>query len=83
MDVEFDPVKDAVNVAKHGISLARASELDVLAYVDDGRFDEPRFRLYGMIDGLAFCLAGTDRGGVIRVISLRRAHAKEVKRHVG
>ena len=83
MDVEFDPVKDAVNVAKHGISLARASELDILAYVDDGRFDEPRFRLYGMIDGLAFCLAGTDRGGVIRVISLRRAHAKEMKRHVG
>lgn len=82
MDVEFDPAKDAANMAKHGISLARAVDLDVLAYVDDSRFGEPRFRLYGLIDDLAYCLAGADRGGVIRAISLRRAHAKEMRRHV-
>lgn len=82
MDIEFDPAKDAANIAKHGISLARAADLDVLVYVADPRFAEPRFRLYGLIDGLAYCVAGTDRGGVIRVISLRRAHAKELKRHV-
>ena len=33
MDVEFDPAKDAANIAKHGISLARARELDILAFV--------------------------------------------------
>ncbi|WP_353229810.1 BrnT family toxin [Novosphingobium sp.] len=82
MDVEFDTTKDAANLAKHGISLARAADLDVLAYVDDSRFNEPRFRLYGVIDGVAYCLAGTDRGGVVRAISLRRAHAKEMKRNV-
>ena len=82
MDVEFDATKDAANLAKHGISLARAADLDVLAYVDDSRFNEPRFRLYGVIDGVAYCLAGTDRGGVVRAISLRRAHAKEMKRNV-
>jgi uncharacterized DUF497 family protein len=82
MDIAFDPAKDAANIAKHGISLARAADLEVLAYVGDNRFSEPRFRLYGLIDGVAYCLAGTDRNGIVRVISLRRAHAKEMKRHV-
>ena len=82
MNVEFDPDKDAANIAKHGVSLARAADLEVLAYVEDRRFAEPRFRLYGEIDGEAYCLAGTDRDGVIRVIGLRRAHAKEMRRHV-
>ena len=82
MQIEFDSEKDAANIAKHGVSLARAADLEVLVYVEDRRFAEPRFRLYGEIDGEAFCLAGTDRGGIIRVISFRRAHAKEMRRHV-
>ena len=82
MEIEFDPDKDAANLAKHGISLARAVELELFAYVDDSRYREARFRLYGLIDGAPYCLAGTDRAGVVRVISLRRAHAKEMKRHV-
>lgn len=82
MEIEFDPAKDAANIEKHGISLSQAAALEILAYVDDSRFDEPRFRLYGLIDGIAYCVAGTDRGGKIRIISLRRAHAKEMKRHV-
>ena len=82
MQIEFDPDKDAANIAKHGVSLARATDLEVLAYVEDRRFAEPRFRLYGEIDGEAFCLAGADRDGIIRVIGLRRAHAKEMRRHV-
>ena len=81
MDIEFDPAKDAANIAKHGISLARAAELEVQAYVADDRFAEPRFRLYGLIDGEAYCVAGTMRGETIRVISVRRAHAKETRRH--
>jgi uncharacterized protein len=48
----------------------------------DHRFSEPRFRLYGLIDGEAHCVAGTDRDGTIRVISLRRAHTKEMRRYV-
>lgn len=82
MQFEFDPEKDAANILKHGVSLARAVDLELLAYVEDRRFAEPRFRLYGLIDGEAYCLAGTDRNGKIRVINLRRAHAKEMRRHV-
>jgi uncharacterized DUF497 family protein len=81
MEIEFDPAKDAANIEKHGISLARAAELDLLAYVADDRFAEPRFRLYGLIDGEAYCVAGADRDGKVRVISLRRAHAKEMRRY--
>jgi uncharacterized protein len=82
MDIEFDPDKDSANIAKHGLSLAEAAKLDVLAYVEDRRFGERRFRLYGLIDGASYCVAGTDREGIVRVISLRRAHAKEMRRYV-
>ncbi len=83
MEIDFDPAKDAANIAKHGISLARAVDLEILAFVEDRRFEESRFRLYGLIDGEAHCLAGTDRNGMVRAISLRRAHDKEMRRHVG
>lgn len=82
MDIEFDPAKDAANIAKHGISLRRAEEFEVLAYVEDLRFAEARFRLYGLIDGQGYCLAGTFRGALIRVISLRRVRDKEFRRYV-
>jgi uncharacterized DUF497 family protein len=82
MQIDFDPAKDALNIEKHGVSLARAADLELLAYVEDDRFEEPRFRIYGLIDGIAHCLAGTMRDGRVRVISLRRAHGKEMKRYV-
>jgi uncharacterized protein len=82
MYVEFDPAKDAVNIAKHGMSLARASDLEVLTVVKDDRFSEQRYRLYGLLDGVPHCLAATLRNGLVRAISLRRAHSKEFRRHV-
>ncbi len=81
MDIEFDPAKDEANIAKHGISLVRAAELAGVVVVEDTRFQEPRFRLYGTIDGIPYCAAVAIRGDVVRVINLRRAHAKEVRRH--
>ncbi len=80
--LEFDPAKDEANIAKHGISLARAADLDVLVRILDDRFEEDRRRAYGVIDGEAYCLAYTMRDGQVRAISLRRAHAKEMRRHV-
>ena len=82
--IEFDPKKNAINIAKHGISLERAAEMEILALVGDQRFDygEIRFRAFGYIDGLAYCFGFTDRDGKRRGISLRRAHLKEMKQHV-
>ena len=82
MDIEFDPVKDALNVEKHGLSLVRLVEMKDVIVVPDERFAEDRFRFYGMIDGEPHCAAVTFRDDVIRVINLRRAHAKEYRRHV-
>lgn len=80
--LEFDPEKDAANIAKHGVSLARADELEIEAYVEDHRFDELRYRAYGRLDGQTFCLALTLRNGATRAISLRRTHWKEYRKHV-
>jgi len=84
MAANFDPKKDAANVAKHGISLARAADFDELSVVRDGRRDygEDRFLGFGRIDGEPDCLVFTLRNGEIRPISLRRAHDKEFERHV-
>lgn len=83
MEIEFDPAKDVANLAKHGVSLARAVDLIPLTFVEDDRFEEARYRIYGLIDDLPYCLAFTDRGEKVRVISLRRVHAKEMRRYVG
>jgi len=83
MRIEFDPAKDAENVRKHGISLARAGDLAGVARIEDTRFDykEVRHRTYGFIDGLAYCLVFTIRDSNVRAISLRRALTKEMKRY--
>lgn len=85
MDIDFDPAKDESNIAKHGVSLALAASMDMETAVvleDDRReYGERRFRAFGRIDGLAYCLAFTVRESAVRAISLRRAHQKEMKRY--
>ena len=82
--IEFDPGKDALNLAKHGTSLSRATDLEILAYVEDDRttYGETRYRAWGLIDGRPHCLAFTYREGRLRAISLRRASNTEMKRYV-
>jgi uncharacterized protein len=79
--IEFNPEKDAINLEKHGISLARAVDLSDIIVVEDGRYGEARFRLYGQIDGDWYCAAVTQREDAVRIINLRRAHDKEIKRY--
>ena len=85
MGVVFDPEKDAGNIAKHGISLARAVEMDMAAALvrEDDRLDygETRYIAFGEIDDALHCLVFTFRGSRVRAISLRRANRKEIGRH--
>lgn len=83
MAISYDPAKDRKNREKHGISLARAEDLEIVAVVEDTRknYGEPRFRAFGFIDGAAYCLAFTERSEDVRAISLRRARNKEMKRY--
>ena len=82
--VDFDPAKEATNLSNHGVSLARWVDLDMKKTVIDDRRDygEIRYRAYGLIDGIAYCLTFTDRDGRVRPISLRRMHTKEWRRYV-
>ena len=84
MELEFDPAKDAANIAKHGVSLQRAAEFEFKAVVQDERADygEARYNAFGLIDDLTYCLTFTVRGEKVRPISLRRARAKEYRRYV-
>jgi hypothetical protein len=84
MEIEFDIAKDQVNIAKHGVSLARTADFDALSIEEDERreYGETRFRAYGLLDGRPHCLAFTMRGSIMRPVSLRRAHKKEYLKHV-
>ena len=83
-EIEFDPRKNAINIAKHGISLERAGEIEPMLVKYDRRFEygEERMLLYGYIEGAPHCLCYVERSGVVRAISLRRMHLKEFSRHV-
>lgn len=83
MAITFDPRKDESNKRNHGISLARAEGFEAVVTVPDDRFDygEARYRSFGFIGDSAYCLVFTIRGNDVRAISLRRAHAKEMKRY--
>lgn len=83
MEIEFDTAKNEANAAKHGVSLAAAADLDVIAVIRDDRFaGEQRYRLYGTLAGVPHCLAAVLRDGTVRAISFRRAHKKEFRRYV-
>ena len=84
MPFEFDPAKDAANIAKHGLSLGEFEGFDAepVVRVDD-RFDygEVRYQAFGRIDGKGHCLVYTIRDGGLRPISFRPAHRKEMRRY--
>lgn len=83
-EIEFDPKKNAINIAKRGVSLARAAEIKPMLVKYDQRFNygEERMVLFGYIDDAPHCLCYVERSGMIRAISLRRMHQKEFRRHV-
>lgn len=79
MEIEFDPEKDATNIAKHGISLARVAEFETRQFRRIVRGGEVRVQAFGLIDGLLFTVIFTFRRNALRPISLRRARLSEVR----
>ena len=86
MKIDFDPIKDHLNKAKHGLSLALAADLDwqdALVWVDDREdYGETRMVALAPKTGILYFVAFVDRGRVRRIISLRRANRREVKHYV-
>jgi len=86
MKIEFDPVKDAANQTKHGVSLGLAGELDweaALVWVDD-RFEYGELRMIALAPttGILYYVAFVERGKMRRIISLRQANRREVTHYV-
>jgi uncharacterized protein len=85
MKIEFDPAKDAANIAKHGCSLALAAEFewDDAIIVPDERYDygEDRFSATGYIGLRFYILIFVVRDDVRRIISLRKANPREIRKY--
>ena len=86
MQIDFDPSKDRANLAKHGLSLALAVDLDwedALVWLDDRHeYGEMRMIALAPKTGILYYVAYVDRGDVRRIISLRRANRREVNHYV-
>lgn len=86
MEFDWDDLRAASNLAKHGGSLDYAARV----FLDEGRVDldasrsadgEQRRKVVGMIDQRVFALVYTARRGTIRIISARRCNAKEQRQY--
>lgn len=79
---EYDPDKSRANHDKHGIDFEAAQALwddPNLLEVQARSDDEPRFLNIGLIEGKHWSAVVTYRGERIRIISVRRSRAAEVK----
>jgi uncharacterized DUF497 family protein len=85
MDITYDPNKSEKNIVERGLSfeLARDFEMVGALIVEDARmtYPERRFQALGRIGDRLHMLVFTPRGGMIHVISLRKANPREVKRY--
>jgi uncharacterized DUF497 family protein len=81
MEIEFDPVKDQINLEKHGIGLDAALAIFATPSVQwpslHQRHGEIRYIAVGLIDGVEFTCVFTMRGPVARIISVRRSRDEE------
>src|SRR3546814_18240206 len=85
MKLDWDPAKAASNLRKHGVSFEDAQsvfydEFAVQFYDEPHSSDEGRFLMLGMSSGaqrLLLCHCERDGGGVVRIISARKATKQE------
>jgi len=85
MKIDFDPAKNARNVAERDLPFEQARELDFDHAViwQDARKDypEPRYVALAMLGPRLHVLCFTPIAGGIRVISFRKANPREVKQY--
>jgi len=82
---EWDPAKAAANFKKHGVSFEEAQsvfydEFAVQFFDETHSSEEERFLMLGMSSGahlLLVCHCERDSGGVVRIISARKATKQE------
>lgn len=81
MQLEWDEDKRRSNLEKHGLDFADANELDWdnADYVEDRRFSYPerRFWAFATQAGRLYVVTFCTRGERTRLISFRKANARE------
>jgi uncharacterized protein len=80
VQIAFNPAKDAINLAKHGVSLALAEQFDWLTgRVHPARTvgGEQRWKLIVLFEGVVYAVIFSRRDDVYWIISLRRASRNE------
>ena len=86
MEFEWDEAKSEACFHERGFDFEYVAQ----AFFDPGRcvtsdnrwaYGEDRYRLMGRIDGRVFVVIYTPRAEAIRIISARKANAREIKRY--
>jgi len=85
MRFEWDRAKNRVNRRKHGLNFADAPLVfagQTLTFEDRRRsYGEPRYLTIGALAGRMVIIAHTLRGEATRIISMRKANARERARY--
>ena len=85
MHIEFDPAKNAANIKDRGLSFESAGEFDfgTARIWQDTRkaYPEIRFNALGELGGRLHFLCFTPVASGIRIISFRKANARERSRY--
>lgn len=85
MKIEYDPNKNQRNIEDRNLPFDRAAELDwdtALVWIDNRRdYGEVRYCALGYIGSRLHHITFTVREDITRVISLRKANKREVKKY--
>jgi uncharacterized DUF497 family protein len=85
VEISFDPVKNEKNIRERGLSFERATEFDfegATFLVDDRReYGEVRYIAIGYLDRRLHILCFVSTTSGIRVVSFRKANAREATRY--
>ena len=85
MHIEFDSEKSAKNAHERGLPFDLVAEFDfdtaVVARDTREPYGEARFIAVGLVGVRLHLVACTMRGEILRVISFRKANAREIQRY--
>ena len=85
MEISFDPAKNEKNIHERGLSFERAVEFDFQGaiFLVDSRYnyEEIRYIAVGYLERRLHILCFTETPTGIRVISFRKANAREAKKY--
>jgi uncharacterized protein len=83
--IEFDDVKREITLFMRGLDMARANEVfeaPHMSQIDSRKnYGEVRISTFGYLDDQPVFLAWTYRGSKRRIISMRRANEREIKKY--